>query len=112
MQPLTSQRGIDVLIEIDTPGHTASISYSHPEYIACYDASPWEKYSHEPPAGQLRYADKNVTAFTAEVFRQTAKLATSRYLSSGGDEINEKCMVGRLPSIHAPWLRASLKAVA
>lgn len=40
------QRGIDVLAEIDTPGHTAAISYSHPEHIACAQATPWSQFAN------------------------------------------------------------------
>jgi hypothetical protein len=71
------QRGIDVLVvccflsvrgirariernvliqEIDTLGHTAVISQSHPEHVACAKAVPWAVYANEPPAGQLRLA--------------------------------------------------------
>lgn len=37
-------RGIDVVIEIDTPGHTDSIWHSHPEYVACHEADWTSEY--------------------------------------------------------------------
>jgi len=37
------------MVEIDTPGHTAIISKSHPEHIACPEASPWSDFA----AGRL-----------------------------------------------------------
>jgi len=40
------QRGIDVIVEIDTPGHTTSIAESHPEFIACPFASPWDQFAN------------------------------------------------------------------
>ncbi|KAF9019000.1 hypothetical protein BDZ89DRAFT_1139594 [Hymenopellis radicata] len=36
-----SARGIDVLAEFDTPGHTSVISKAFPEHIACPEATPW-----------------------------------------------------------------------
>jgi hexosaminidase len=39
-------RGIDVLPEVDTPGHTAVIAESYPEHIACADATPWATYAN------------------------------------------------------------------
>ena len=36
-----AERGIEAYLEIDSPGHTASIGYSHPEYIACFNAEGW-----------------------------------------------------------------------
>ncbi|KAJ7863518.1 beta-hexosaminidase [Mycena olivaceomarginata] len=61
-----ASHGIDVLMEIDSPGHTAIIAESHPEHIACPLASPWSTFANEPPAGQLR-------------------------LATGGDELNTEC---------------------
>lgn len=86
-------RGIDVVIEIDTPGHTASLWYSHPELIACHAASPWGDYANEPPAGQLRFADPNVTAWTAQLFANVIPLTSSAYFGTGGDELNVNCMM-------------------
>lgn len=36
-----SQRRIDVLVEIDTPGHTAAIANAHPDHVTCNRARPW-----------------------------------------------------------------------
>jgi len=33
------------MVEIDTPGHTAIISKSHPEHIACPEVSPWSDFA-------------------------------------------------------------------
>ena len=35
--------------EIDTPGHTASVYESYPDYVACYNEQPWSTYAN----GQL-----------------------------------------------------------
>lgn len=34
------------MLEIDTPGHTAAIHHSHPEYVACFEAKPWTYYAN------------------------------------------------------------------
>nr|VWP01985.1 Probable 3-oxoacyl-[acyl-carrier-protein] reductase oxidoreductase (EC [Ganoderma boninense] len=85
-----SARGIDVMVEIDTPGHTMIISASHPEYVACAEASPWTTYS-EPPAGQLRLASPDATSFTAEMLAAVARMFPSTLMSTGGDELNTNC---------------------
>jgi len=82
-----------VVLEIDTPGHTASIAESHPDLIACFEKSPWATYSHQPPPGQLRFASDAATEFTKTIFESTLDLVQSQYFGTGGDEINEKCMV-------------------
>ncbi|WVR09131.1 hypothetical protein IAU60_006193 [Kwoniella sp. DSM 27419] len=87
------ERGIDVILEIDTPGHTAAIAASHPSFIACAESVPWSKYAHQPPAGQLRFADEKVTEWTARLFEAAGNMVRGSYLSTGGDEINKQCMM-------------------
>ncbi|KAF8194199.1 N-acetylhexosaminidase [Pholiota molesta] len=84
-------RGIDVIAEIDTPGHTSAISKSHPEFIACPEATPWSQFANEPPAGQLRVANAAATNFTSSLLTSAASLFTSTYFGTGGDEINANC---------------------
>lgn len=104
------QRGIDVLAEIDTPGHTSIIAKSHPEHVACFEASPWTQFANgkflytsmpyqlslmfdhlEPPAGQLRLASAATTNFTASLLKSAASLFPSKFFSTGGDELNANC---------------------
>ncbi|KAI5118086.1 hypothetical protein M0805_007736 [Coniferiporia weirii] len=85
------ERGIDVLMEIDTPGHTAIIGEAYPEHVACYDKPPWATYANEPPAGQLRLASPATTAFTASLLSAAARLTPSTLFSTGGDELNTPC---------------------
>ncbi|KZT12170.1 glycoside hydrolase family 20 protein [Laetiporus sulphureus 93-53] len=84
-------RGIDVLVEIDTPGHTAAIADAHPDFIACNQARPWASYANEPPAGQLRFTNATIAEWTAGMFSEVAKMFPSTMVSTGGDEINTYC---------------------
>lgn len=77
--------------EIDTPGHTAIIATSHPEHIACSQASPWTDFANEPPAGQLRLASAATTNFTSSIITAAAKGLPSKLFSTGGDELNTNC---------------------
>ncbi|KAJ7505824.1 N-acetylhexosaminidase [Mycena galericulata] len=84
-------RGIDVIPEIDTPGHTSVISKAFPEYVACAESTPWSSFANEPPAGQLRLADADTIKFTAGMLKAAATLFPSQFFSTGGDEINANC---------------------
>lgn len=84
-------RGIDVIVEIDTPGHTSVLSKAYPEHVACANKAPWLNYAGEPPAGQLRVASGNTTQFTAGLLSTIADLFPSTYFSTGGDEVNQPC---------------------
>ncbi|KAL0572960.1 Glucosamine-6-phosphate isomerase (Glucosamine-6-phosphate deaminase) (GNPDA) (GlcN6P deaminase) [Marasmius crinis-equi] len=84
-------RGIDVIAELDTPGHTSIIAHAHPEHIACFEKTPWATYANEPPAGQLRLASPATINFTNSLIDAVSGLFGSKYFSTGGDEVNAKC---------------------
>ncbi|KAI0349990.1 N-acetylhexosaminidase [Trametes cingulata] len=86
-----NERGIDVVMELDSPGHTTAISAAHPEHIACPAKSPWSKYANEPPAGQLRIASPSTLAFARTLFSSVAAALPGTMMSSGGDEVNLPC---------------------
>ncbi|KAH9813312.1 family 20 glycoside hydrolase [Melampsora americana] len=83
--------GIDVMIEIDTPGHTSVIGEAFPELIACKDAEPWNLYAAEPPAGQLRIANDQSLELIKEIYKYITTEIPGSLFSSGGDEVNHKC---------------------
>ncbi|CDO76788.1 Glycoside Hydrolase Family 20 protein [Trametes cinnabarina] len=86
-----NERGIDVVMELDSPGHTTAISAAHPEHVACAAKSPWSKYASEPPAGQLRIASRSTLSFARTLFSSVAAALPGTMMSSGGDEVNLPC---------------------
>ncbi|KAG6372748.1 glycoside hydrolase superfamily [Boletus reticuloceps] len=88
-----AERGIDVIMEIDTPGHTAIIGTTYPGYVTCMDASPWSTYTNEPLAGQLRFALPEVVNFITALLSSVAKTLPLYYFSTGGDELNTNCYI-------------------
>lgn len=83
-------RGVEVYLEIDTPGHTGSIALSHPDLITAYNQHPWGNYSQEPPAGQLKLNSPDVNSFITTLFKdllpRVSKYNTRFHV--GGDELN------------------------
>ncbi|EKM75154.1 hypothetical protein AGABI1DRAFT_132509 [Agaricus bisporus var. burnettii JB137-S8] len=84
-------RGIDVMVEIDIPGHTAVISKSYPLHVACPEATPWSHFANEPPAGQLRITSPSTVSFTTDLIRAVSSMFPSKLFSTGGDEVNMNC---------------------
>ena len=82
--------GVEVFLEIDMPGHTASIANSHPDVIVGNNAHPWQKYAAEPPAGQLRLNQtdtyKFLDALYTDLLPRVAPFSTRFHI--GGDELN------------------------
>ena len=91
MLDYAAARGIQAYIEIDMPGHTNSIAYSHPDLIAASNIQPdWPTYSNQPPSGQLKLNNSDVKEFMSAILMDVLPRtgAASNYFHSGGDEIN------------------------
>lgn len=85
-------RGVEVYIEIDLPGHTASIFHAYPSLITAYNQQPWEPYAAEPPSGQLKLNSPEVPPFLNTLFNDLLPrvLPYSSHFHVGGDELNTK----------------------
>lgn len=84
-------RGIQVIVEIDMPGHTTSIADSHPDLIVGRNIQPnWDTYAAQPPSGSLKLNNKNVESFLSKLFRDLLPRLNkhTKYFHTGGDEIN------------------------
>lgn len=82
--------GVEVVMEIDQPGHTASIYFSHPELITAFNFHPYDLYAAEPPSGTFKLNSTAVPAFLEKLFDDLLprlKPLTS-YFHLGGDEVN------------------------
>jgi len=84
------ERGVEVFIEFDMPGHTTSIAFSHPELIAVYDMQPYDGYCNEPPCGTLKLNSSAVYDFLDKLFADVLPRVSpySSYFHTGGDEVN------------------------
>ena len=89
IQNYGAARGVEVYFEIDTPGHTSSIAFSHPELIAAFEAAPYILYCNEPPCGTLRLNDSAVDTFLDELMHDLLPRLSpfSSYFHIGGDEV-------------------------
>ena len=91
IQEYGAYRGIQVLIEIDMPGHTSSIALAYPDLIAAFNVQPdWDTYSAEPPTGQLKLSSSAVYRFLDTLWSDLLPRVShyTAYLHTGGDEVN------------------------
>jgi hexosaminidase len=83
-------QGVQLITEIDSPGHLSSVGYSHPELVAAFDQQPnWGIYAAEPPSGTLKLNSTAVYKFMKTVYDDLLPRVRSysSYFHSGGDEV-------------------------
>ena len=90
LQQTAVNRGIEPIIEIDTPGHFGIVALSHPEIVAGWDSAPWTAYCAEPPCGQIRLNEPEVDPFLDTLMDDLLPRLSpySAYFHTGGDEVN------------------------
>jgi hexosaminidase len=83
-------RGISVFLEIDMPGHTASIHHAYPDLITAYNNDDWSTYAAEPPSGELKLNSTAVYTFLTTLFSDLLPRVNpyTSYFHTGGDELN------------------------
>ncbi|XP_058058070.1 beta-hexosaminidase subunit beta-like [Anopheles bellator] len=78
-------RGIRVMPEFDTPGHTRSWGVSHPELLtACQD-------QYKGKLGPMDPTRESTYTFLATLFRELIGVFPDRYVHLGGDEVGFEC---------------------
>ena len=92
LQRYAALQGVQMITEIDMPGHTASIGYSSPDILAAFNIQPnWDTYAAEPPTGTLKLNSTAVSKFLNTVLDDLLPRVHpySAYFHTGGDEVNK-----------------------
>ncbi|ETN39840.1 uncharacterized protein HMPREF1541_06066 [Cyphellophora europaea CBS 101466] len=90
VQNYGASKGVQVFLELDMPGHTASVANAHPELIAAYNQLDWSTFAAEPLSGQFKLNSTQVYDFLDTLFDDLLP-RQSPYTSIyhlGGDEVN------------------------
>jgi hexosaminidase len=90
MQRHAALQGVELITEIDMPGHTAVIHHSFPDLVAAFDKQDWDNWAAEPPSGTLKLNSSAVDAFLETLFADILPRVApyARYFHTGGDEVN------------------------
>ncbi|UKZ57050.1 hypothetical protein TrVGV298_010902 [Trichoderma virens] len=87
LQEYGVHRGVQVIIEIDMPGHVG-IDKAYPGLSNAYEVNPWQWYCAQPPCGSFKLNDTNVEKFIDTLFDDLLPRLSpySAYFHTGGDE--------------------------
>ncbi|KIX05982.1 uncharacterized protein Z518_03956 [Rhinocladiella mackenziei CBS 650.93] len=83
-------KGVSVFVEIDMPGHTASVAHAYPDLIAAFSELDWSTFAAEPLSGQLKLNSSAVFKFVSDVLQDLLPRTSdyTRLYHLGGDEVN------------------------
>jgi hexosaminidase len=90
LQEYAAMVGVEVVMEIDMPGHTSAIGYAYPDLIAAFLEMPWWWYAAEAPAGTFKLNSTEVPKFLETLFDDLLPRLKplTTYFHLGGDEVN------------------------
>lgn len=78
-------RGIRVLAEFDTPGHTRSWGVSHPEILTACGGK------YEGKLGPIDPTNSETYTFLQKLFKEVGEVFPDSYVHLGGDEVGFEC---------------------
>ncbi|EGG04494.1 family 20 glycoside hydrolase, partial [Melampsora larici-populina 98AG31] len=82
----TNSKGVDVMIEINGPGHTSIVICI---YVDCAwkNSKCWWESTAEQPSGQLCIMDERAVQLAKEIYTKIAQEVSGTFFSTGGDEV-------------------------
>ncbi|EGX88104.1 beta-hexosaminidase beta chain [Cordyceps militaris CM01] len=87
LQEYGVHRGVQIILEIDMPGHFG-IERAYPDLSVAYNKRPYTQYCAQPPCGSLRLGNKKVEEFLDKLFEDLLPRVSpyTAYFHTGGDE--------------------------
>lgn len=82
-------RGVEVVMEIDMPGHIGVVELAYKDLIMAYNALPYQWWCAEPPCGAFRLNSSGVYDFLDKLFDDLLPRIEpyTAYFHTGGDEL-------------------------
>ncbi|KJZ79133.1 hypothetical protein HIM_01284 [Hirsutella minnesotensis 3608] len=84
-------RGVQVVMEVDMPGHIGVVELAYKDLVVAYNEKPYQWWCAEPPCGAFRMDSTKVYDFLDTLFDDLLpRIAPySAYFHTGGDELNK-----------------------
>ncbi|KAF5023157.1 hypothetical protein F66182_4790 [Fusarium sp. NRRL 66182] len=83
-------RGVEVILEIDMPGHIGVVELAYEDLIVAWNEKPYQWWCKQPPCGAFRMNSSAVYDFLDTLFEDLFPRISpySSYFHLGGDELN------------------------
>ncbi|RSM16282.1 hypothetical protein CEP52_000392 [Fusarium oligoseptatum] len=83
-------RGVEVVMEIDMPGHIGVVELAYKDLIVAYNEKPYQWWCKQPPCGAFRMNSSEVYDFLDTLFGDLFPRISpyTAYFHTGGDELN------------------------
>lgn len=85
------ERGIKVLVEFDAPAHVGEGWQDFKDFVACFNAKPWQDYCVEPPCGQLDPTKQGIYDVLGDIYKDMVEAFDMDMFHMGGDEVSFNC---------------------
>lgn len=84
-------RGVEVVMEIDMPGHIGVVELAYKDLIVAYNEKPYQWWCAQPPCGAFRMNSTAVYDFLDKLFEDLLPRISpyTAYFHTGGDELNK-----------------------
>lgn len=80
------RKGIDIVPEIDLPGHSTALLYAYPEYS--FGEPPREVATYWGVFNNVLKTDDQTLDFVFDIFDELMEVFDSKYIHIGGDEVH------------------------
>lgn len=104
------ERGIEIIPEIDVPGHSSALVEAYPEFLCPTNkrpaASTWT--NNRSPNHVVCVANEKLLPFLVTVFKETASALGAKRVHIGGDEVEEGVW-SKCPHCSAAMKKAGMK---
>jgi hexosaminidase len=84
-------RGVRVIAEVDTPGHTASWGIGYPEITVCRDKTREQGFCAENPCGMLDVSKNRTYEIVGGFIGEMTEIFPDQFFHFGADEVVLEC---------------------
>ena len=105
-------RGIRVIPEFDTPGHTFAMQFGDAQVMQCVSvADSVPDMCPEPPCGYLNVSDEDAYQVVLDVYKDAWGIFEDSFFHIGADEVEQACWGKQTDALYVEWIETMCSQV-